>query len=197
MLWDAPRPNDAAVERSLARLRFTAAAIISPAVLRLLESFNAMLVNGGALGATFGVHDVDEVGQWFLSRNRFAEYGFVRRLLTSEVLADAMPDLVAKGPVLGTDTFKESSPLTLDGDIARKLVWGGAYGTFAGNEAQAKALGVAVSGELIGDGYEDFRLDVSANPWSPWFWGSAWDFTWAITDLRNQRVTLIAVTDTD
>ena len=196
VLWDAPRPDDAAVGQSLARLRLTAEAITAPATLQLLGSFNTMTINGVALGAALRVDDVDEVGQWFLSRNRFEEYGFVQRLLTSEALADALPDLVSDGPVRTTVEFEESSPLTLDGDIAQALLWRGG-GAFTGTAAEAKRLGVAASSELIGDRYEDFRVDTSDAPWSPWFGGICWDHTWAITDLRDQRVTLITITDTD
>ena len=196
VLWDAPRPDDAAVGPSLAGLRFTAEAITSPAVLQLLKFFNTLTTNGVALGAALRVDDVDEVGQWFLSRNRFEEYGFVQRLLTSEVLAEALPDLVADGPVRARVEFEESSPLTLDGDIAEALLFRGG-GAFAGTAAEAKQLGVAVSSELIGDRYEEFRVDISDAPWSPWFGDICWDYTWVITDLRDQRVTLITITDTE
>ena len=41
-----------------------------------------MLTNGGALVAAFTVQDADDTAQWFLSRNRFEEHGFIRCLLT-------------------------------------------------------------------------------------------------------------------
>lgn len=85
----------------------------------------------------------------------------------------------------------------MDGDLAAQLKWGGAYNSFDGTGADAKRLGLAFSTDIIGDRYDDFRVDHTHEAWSPWFFNVAWDHTWIITDKRHERVTLFCVTDTD
>jgi len=143
------------------------------------------------------VDNVDDTAHWFLSRNRFDEYGFIQLLLTSDALSSALPDLVPIDANPMQAKFEESSALLLDGQVAGALVWGAAHGQFDGSEAEAKKLGVDFCSELIGDRYEDFRVDRSHGYWSDWFGAVVWDHTWLITDRRNQRVTLLCTTDTD
>ena len=52
-------------------------------------------------------------------------------------------------------------------------------------------MGQDFSGEIIGDRYDEFRLHISGVPWCPWFFDFAWDHTWIVTDLRDQRVLLL------
>jgi hypothetical protein len=194
--WDAPHPSLDAVTVSHSRIRFAPTTVNSEAAQLLVETFRSILTNGGAYIAAFTVEDVDDAGHWFLSRNRFEEYDFVRCLIASEGLAEAMPAVVAEGVDTDAD-FRFSNPLSLDGNIAAQLKWGGAYGSFDGSGAEAKKLGAGFSGDIIGDRYDDFRIDETSDGWSPWFHAVAWDHTWVITDKRSQRVTLLCITDTD
>jgi hypothetical protein len=194
--WDAPRPNVDALTASRSRLRFTPTTVNSEHAHFLVETFRSILTNGGACIAAFTVENVDDAGHWFLSRNRFEEYEFARCLIASDGLAQAMPDVVEQG--VDKDThFRFLSPLSLDGSIAAQLKWGGAYGNFEGSGADAKKLGAGFSAEIIGDRFDDFRIDETSNSWSRWFHAVAWDHTWVITDKRDQRVTLLCITDTD
>jgi hypothetical protein len=195
--WEAPRPTLDDVLTSHRRIRFTRATVNSPGALRLVDTFRSILTNGGAHIAAFTVDDVDDTAHWFLSRNRFGEYGFIKQLLTSDALTSALPDLVPIDANPMDANFEESSALLLDGQLAGALVWGGPYGKFDGSEAEAKRVGVEVCSELIGDRYEDFRVDRSHGSWADWFHAVAWDCTWVITDKRNERVTLLCITDTD
>ena len=189
--------GDKELRRSRDTIGFVPAPVRSPAVLRVGEQFRSMLANGGAPVAAFAVHDADDTAQWFLSRNRFDEYEFIRCLLTSPALADTLPELYANGPLIKNLSFRVASPLCLNGSIASALKWGGAYIEFDGSGAKAKKLGQAFSDDIIGDRFDDFRVHISGIPWCPWFFDSAWDHTWIITDLRNQRVMLLCITDAD
>ncbi len=195
--WEAPRPDNNDVGTSHRRIRFTPATVNAPAALRLVDTFRSILTNGGAHIAAFTVDDVDDTAHWFFSRNRFGEYGFIEQLLKSDALATALPEVLPIDEYPMDAKFEESSALLLDGQLAGALVWGGPYGKFDGSEAEAKRVGVEVCVELIGDRYEDFRIDRSHGEWSEWFQAVAWDGTWLITDKRNQRVTLLCITDTD
>ena len=195
--WAAPRPGARELRRSRDAVQFIPASVGSPAVLRVVDQFRSMLANGGALAAAFTVQDADDTAQWFLSRNRFEEYGFIRCLLTAPALAETLPELYANGPLADSLDFRDASALGLDGSIASVLTWGGAYVQFVGSGADAKRMGQDFSDEIIGDRYDEFRLHISGVPWCPWFFDIAWDHTWIITDLRDQRVLLLCITDTD
>jgi hypothetical protein len=195
--WRAPPPRPHEVERSHDRLRFVPSTVDSPAAHTLVDTFRSILTNGGAQLAAFAVEDADETAHWFLSRNRFDEYGFVEQLLRSDAVAAALPALVPVDADPVQDLFQESSPLLLDGLLAGALTWGGAYGNFDGSSADAKKLALQVCSELMGTRYEDHRVDVSYLSWSAWFQAVVWDKTWIVTDNRHARVTLLCTTDTD
>ncbi len=194
--WSAAHPSPEQLRQSQELIRFAAVPVEAPAVLAVVDVLRPLLINGGAHAAAFNVTESDDTAAWFLSRNRFDEYGFVDCLLTSRALAEALPEVVAGG-VNRTAGFTGHTPLTLDGEIAAALTWGGAYEEFPGTAAQAKALGRAFSDELIGDRYDDVRVACSYQRWSPWFRGLAWDATWLITDLRHRRITMLCLTDVD
>ena len=193
---DAPRPGLTELTTSQQRIRFRPTSVTSVAADELLRQFRLILDNGGAHLATFTVEDLDDAGEWFLSRNHFEEYEFVQCLIASDGLSEALP-MVVEGGVNRQVRFSYSSPLTLDGDLAAQLTWGGAYTSFGAGGAVAKRIGAAFSADVIGDRYEDFRIDHTHESWSPWFFDVAWDRTWVITDRRDQRVTLLCLTDTD
>jgi hypothetical protein len=195
--WEVERPSPEDVSLSRKQLEFMQTDVTAPAALGLIETFRSLFHNGGAHIASFHVDQVDDTAHWFFSRNRFDEYGFITGLLASEAVASALPELAPIAADLAGATFEESSPLIFDGDLARTLIWAGPYTNFDGSMADAKRMGVEVSSELIGDRFEDFRLDYSHEPWSTWFKAIAWDGTWILTDQRDERVTLICITDTD
>lgn len=184
------------IQQSLRRLRFVSLPVDAASTIKLVETFRALLTKGGAHVATFKVTDSDDVAAWFISRNR-DEYGLADCLVRSSAFAEAMPEVAGAG-LLDTTDFERSSPLILDGELARTLVWGGAqtgFHSMAG--AKAKALASAFCAGLFGDRYDDIDVDHSWARWSSWFKGIAWDATWVITDRRYRQVTVLVITDTD
>jgi hypothetical protein len=86
---------------------------------------------------------------------------------------------------------------SLTGILATIIVQGGAYKAFQGSAAQAKDLADEAVADLTGRRYEDFRLDQTYEPWTPWFYNVAWDHTLVLTDYRNAELTILCITDTD
>jgi len=197
--WSATRPDDAAVERSRSSVVFVALPEDREPVRELVSALGGSMRHGGALSARFRVDGADATARWFLSRSRLAEYRFLRLLLGSSALAEALPELggatFARTP---DETFHAVNPVLLDGTLAAALCWGGACESFGDRPAAAKDLGVAFSDAVVGRRFGDVRLHVARPPWwSPWFRGVAWDGTWVVTDLARREVLLICATDTD
>lgn len=188
-------PTEEEIQQSLRRLKFRPVPVAAHAVIRLVDTFSTMLTNGGAHAAAFDVVDSDDIAAWLISRNR-DEFTLANTLVRSAAFAAAMPEVAGTGPLDPTD-FERSSALTLDGDLARTLQWGGAYTHPSMPGAQAKALGAAFCADLFGDRYDDVDVDHSWARWSGWFKGIAWDATWVVTDRRHRHVTVLCLTDTD
>jgi hypothetical protein len=188
-------PTEQQREQSQQRLRFQAVPVTAEPIIEVVESFRAMLTNGGAHVASFDVVESDEVAAWFIRRNR-AEYGLADRLVHSAAFVEAMPEVAEPG-FTGATEFERSTSLVLDGELASSLQWGGAYTDPPMPGAQAKRLGSAFCASLFGDRYDDIAVDRSSARWSLWFKGVAWDSTWVVTDRRYRHLTVLCLTDVD
>lgn len=93
--------------------------------------------------------------------------------------------------------FDWGSPFTLDGELARALVLGGAYKKFDGTARDAKSLGMRVCDSLFGERFLDVEVFRCWKAWSPWFHDVAWDSTIVLIDRRLQEVSVLVSTDTD
>ena len=198
--WTAVRccdevPAEDRLRLSRHRLRFEAVEINDPDVEAVVTALDALLATGGVVAAKFIVGGDDDTAHWFLSRNRFEEYGFIHCLLSAPALTEALPEL--RDMRLSELGLRESSPLMLDGEVACALTWGGACRDFDGSAAQAKRLGLRFSKAVVGDRYEDFHVDRTSSAWSSWFRGLLWDQTLIITDLRYKTVLVVCATDAD
>lgn len=154
------------------------------------------MVNGGGLVAGFDIDLPDNAphNPWIGPHRN--EYPLADMLVRSACFADALPEVASRG--VSDDTgFQWLSSLQLDGSLGAALWRGGAYETFRGTPAAAKAMGAAVCTSLFGDRYEDIRVDYSRAAWSGWFYDVACDNTWVITDRRDRHMTVLCVTDTD
>jgi hypothetical protein len=195
---DAKRPEWADIKRSHDRVTYEAYAVESPAVTALLDALRETHDNGGAMLAGFRVNADDVIG-WFASRNRLKEYDLFPHFLGSQAVRDALPELQVPQP-LGRELGFEPSwtgTLTIDGELAARLVHGGAYDTFEGSATEAKRLGAAFVDALVGDRHTDFKVYRSDEAWAPWFCDIAWDTTWILVDRRTPTVLLLCLTDTD
>lgn len=190
-------PSEEDVQQMWSKLQVTPVPFQHPALDELLEQFRAIYVNGGAVFARFQLSE-DPVLQWFGSRDRLPEISFFDRFLTTPAAASALPSLSIPNPLAAPLTLREdTSPLTFDGELAKVLVQGGAYMSFEGTAIEAKALGARFCEALIGQRYDEIKMYISREAWSPWFGNVAWDFTWFGVDKRNSQIWLLCATDTD
>ena len=189
------RPSFAHIEQMWRQLVILHLPTEAPALDEYLDEARRTHDNGGAQFGSFAL-PAHPVLHWFASRNRLEEVNFFEHLVRSPAFAHALPMLQ---PPVGRIIAKWEwgSSLTLDGELARLLVQGGAYHAFAGTAAQAKALGGRVCDALFGERYTDVEIFRTWEAWCPWFKGIAWDGTWLGIDKRESRVWLLSVTDTD
>jgi hypothetical protein len=168
----------------------------SPAIDTLLDALRATNANGGAVFARFRI-GTSATLQWVAARNRWPDYGLLDSFLRSPPVRLALPELKVGERLRAKPTWTEKSALTLGGELANELVVGGAYVSFQGPAAEAKAIGEAFCAALFGDRFGDIQLYETRTPWAPWFFDVAWDGTWIIVDKRERAISLLCVTDTD
>ena len=91
-----------------------------------LAELRQVNVNGAVIFGDFQIEGNKSL-DWFASRNRWDEVDFFRRLLSHSALQQRWPELVKKIRDDEFPDFEWGSSLTLDGELARSLVIGGAY----------------------------------------------------------------------
>lgn len=194
--WEQQRPSLEDIQRMWKELRITHEPFQHPAVEEVLHHLRAAHVNGGAEFAQFKLSE-NPGFHWFGSRNRLDEIDFFDRFLSSSAVSSALPALKIGEPAFSEAAFEPGSALTLDGEIARTLVQGGAYERFAGTAREAKEIARRFCDAMFGDRFDDLQIYRSYKPWSQWFFDVAWDVTWLGFDKRYVKVWLLCVTDTD
>jgi hypothetical protein len=194
--WKQERPSDTASEWLWRSVEIQSLEGIPDAVAEYLAALRVVNVNGGALYARFEVTGSRDF-TWFASRNRWDEIAFCSRFLSHPGVREKLPELTRDSKFDDDVGFEWGSSLTLDGELARALVIGGAYKKFEGTPKAAKELGARVCEALFGDRYLDVEVFRCWKAWSPWFHDVAWDSTCFVIDRRLRTVSLFASTDTD
>jgi len=95
--------------------------------------------------------------------------------------------------------FRATSSFLLDGELAQKLYYGGAYSS-AKRESDGRAekeSALAFCDALFGLRFSEVDYYATHNAWTPWFGGIAWDWTAVLFDRRSRALSILAVTDTD
>jgi hypothetical protein len=194
--WNQGRPNGRTIEWLWRSVVIQPVEGVPSAVADYLSELRRLNVNGGAAYAAFAVSGNAEF-DWFAKRNRWDEVSFFSRFLTHATVRSALPDVTKEPRFDERASFEWGSSLSLDGELARKLVMGGAYEKFDRPPREAKQLAIAVCDALFGDRYLDVEVFHCWNAWSDWFCDVAWDHTCIIIDKRKQTVAVVASTDTD
>ena len=198
--WDQPRPSLQELIASWPHLRWETRPLEDDSLQSYLDEVRRTHSNGGFLLGRWRAVEYPDVAQWFASRNRLDEYELFRLLFDSDTFREALPALDVP-PRLDrvAARLKEqwAGSLMLDGAWAGLIVQGGAYERFRGTAREAKDLAAGAVHALIGDRFEDIRVDVSHEAWTPWFANVAWDHTCVLTDTRNAEITVLCITDTD
>ena len=155
-----------------------------------------MYACGGAFLARFKV-DGGRDFDWFASRNRLEEISFFSRFLMHPAVTDKLPEPTRGATFDESFTVEWGSSLTLDGELARAILGGGAYHDFEGPARDAKRMGARVCDALFGDRFLDVEVYRSGSSWSPWFLMAVFDTTYFIVDRREQVVSILVATDED
>jgi hypothetical protein len=98
-------------------LRFEHVPVEHPAMSRLLAELRWSHVNGGALLASFAVHDPPASGFWFQKRTPAGDHLALELFLTSSALATALPMLRTNEGLVCAPEFVWRSAFTLDGEL--------------------------------------------------------------------------------
>lgn len=122
---------------------------------------------------------------------------FIKKFLLSPDIIHLMPELNIKNSLKENIYVKYLSSLIFDGDLAIRILLGGAYKEFNGNPSDAKKIGQKLSNEIIGDRYTDITIFTTDDAFTDWYFGVAWDTTWIIFDKGKSKVWIICMTDTD
>ncbi|MCF4121739.1 hypothetical protein L1785_12170 [Antribacter sp. KLBMP9083] len=197
--WNAPRPTETEMVESWTAIRWEHSPIDAPGLEAYLDAARAAF-RGRCLAGRWRAVEYPDATAWFTTRNRHDEYGLHSQLLDSAVVRTDLAELEIPAALDRIPAgLKEewAGALTLDGTLAALIVQGGPYDRFRGTAAQAKELASAAVHSLVGDRYEDFRVDYSGTAWTPWFWDETWDHTYVITDNGRAEVTVLCLTDTD
>jgi len=198
--WDEPRPSIEELIGSWPQMGWDSVRVGSGLLDAYLSQVRETHVNGGYLLGRWRAVRYSDVAAWFASRNRLEEYEMHRLLFDSPIVRrDLAPlEIPAKlDRVPGALKEVPGGALNLDGILATIIVQGGAYKSFQGLAAEAKSLADEAVADLTGRRYEDFRLDQTFEPWTPWFRDVAWDYTFVLTDYRNAEMTVLCITDAD
>lgn len=198
--WNEPRPSLEDLIGSWASVEWETVPLESSAIDAYLSQVRETHTNGGYLVGRWRAVQYSDVTAWFAARNRLEEYEMHRLLFDSPVVRRDLAALQIPGRldrVPGALREVAGGALTLDGILATTIVQGGAYGAFRGPAAEAKRLADDAVADLTGRRYEDFRLDRTHEPWTPWFFDVAWDDTLVLTNYPKAEMTVLCLTDTD
>jgi hypothetical protein len=193
---DQRRPTDAAVEQLWRSIDVRPIDESPPAVEEYLAELRRVYACGGAFLARFKIDGGRDL-EWFASRNRLDEISFFSRILTHPAVTAKLPEPTRDATFNESFTVEWASSLTLDGELARAIVMGGAHDRFEGPPRDAKRLGARVCDELFGDRFLDVEVYRSRSKWSPWFKMITFDTTYFIVDRREQVVSILVATDED
>ncbi len=204
--WNQRYPTPSDIRRMWEEISFEPVVIDHPALDELLDALRRTRVQGGVLLGCFRVSE-HRTFDYFASRNgllsdeRDDKVGFSRRFLSSPAVATALPQLSVDSPAQDWDIqfpplFEWASSLTLDGELAERLVLGGAYHVFPGTPAESKSLGQRFCAAMFGTRYDEVRGYRSFERWHGWF-HYVEHTTWLLIDKRRRNIWLLCLTDLD
>lgn len=198
--WTEDRPSEQDLTDSWASLDWERQPLVHPELDIYLDHVRRTHVNGGHIVGRWRATQYADTTAWFMARNRFEEYDLFRVFFGHPTVRSDLADLQLPADLRAIhERFRQQTAgaLTLDGLLAGILVNGGAYERFKGAASDAKDIANRVVAALTGKRYEDFRVDLSHEAWTPWFRDVAWDHTFVLTDRAKAEITVLCITDAD
>ena len=163
---------------------------------RFVESLRACYDNGDVGFFQFSVEGNDHLS-WYASRNRWLEINFFEEFFQLPALQEQMKEILIGINLSKESVFNWGSAYTIDGELARVLKSGGAYGKFSGSGNDAKVLAGTLCRSIFEERYEDIQVYENHRAWSSWFHNVAWDYTFCWIDHKKHEISILCATDTD
>jgi hypothetical protein len=190
--WSEERPSDAATWAAWEETTFSLAPLTDERIDRLLAALGATYGDGVRFGS-FSL-PANPVLDWYASRNRFDEFGFVDRFVSSDAMHELLPELaVEELPADMRFEWDLENSFALDGQLAAHAAGHGYDPRRLGDE-KAKTLGRAFCDAFFGTRYSEVVVFRSYEAWSGWFHDIGWDLTWIVIDKRHRRTSILALT---
>lgn len=190
-----PRPDWSEAFAYFHSMSVERAPLTHPAIDAVVQSFRATHANGGAHFARWQLPD-HRIVRYFAAHHGL-DVGFFSGLLRSATIRADLPMLKIPERFESPPTFRVTSSLSFEGDLANAIHVGGAYTTDAVSAREAKRLSSGFCAALFGDRLDEIGLYSSYDAWTPWFFNVAWDASWFGVDLRDRTCWLLCKTDTD
>lgn len=170
---------------------------LAPPMEWLSDLFRSLYSNGGVLSASFRAEIPEKVEELFWRTHSFSEQDILEGLLQTPVFRQRFPELEHELSPSNRAGFESIHPLSLDGELAIAVRWGGAYTVNDQPMSFAKELGRKFCAELFNDQYENMVVFRSTQAWSSWFFEIAWDYSWIFFDKGTRQIHVMFGTDTD
>ncbi|NYF09766.1 hypothetical protein HDC94_000922 [Leifsonia sp. AK011] len=195
-----PRPSLTELIESWSELKWESRELDEPELDRYLDALASTHTNGGYLIGRWKAVQLPDAARWCIAMNQLSYYELFRTLFDSQAFREHMSRLEVPKDLPRVPAGLVEQPLgslTLDGLWAGQLVSGGAYDKFEGSALEAKELASSAVESIFEGRFEEFRVDISYEAWTPWFCDIAWDSTYVLTDRRHAEITVLCVTDSD
>ncbi len=212
--------SNAEYEQLVTRLTLEELPVENDSITAVISEIDAITRTGKAVLRKFEIVDEEGVLEYVEETPNANVHGllsttaFLEDFLRSPELNEAIPELNTENGFSGyhwysdtnhrsratddSQTFDSYHPVFVDGYLAWLLIRGGAYESFSGTDATAKALGRQFTDAVIGGRYEQitgYRLEEIQ--WSEWFDGIPhWDETLILVDSEKSLLWLFMFTST-
>jgi hypothetical protein len=154
-----------------------------------------MFVNGGAILGCFSPNNPKvfdgEVRNHFQGGNVFITF------LNSPSVKLSLPELDIESPSVELMALRSTVPLVMEGELTHLLLSGGAYKRFDGSVDDARTISRNLMTAMIDNRCLTPLVASSSAPWTKWFHGIAWDYTYIVIDHEVPLIWLLCLTDTD
>jgi hypothetical protein len=167
---------------------------LSAGLIAVRDVLSENFCNGGAVVARFRVVTPKALS-WNSLQSPEDASRFLERLFAHPVVVEQMPEVAETNERI--HEFKSASASDSFGNILKLILHGGLYGRFEGPSEDAIALVTEFMREAIGLRFRESRAWYNTRPWTSWFFGIAWDYSYVWMDLEDSAITVLLITDCD
>lgn len=137
---------------------------------------------------------------WFCAGGLLNEIDFFPKFLSRPTVIDSFGENQFSYSAAKPPLFELKSGFVVDGELARLLYEGGAYGsTYKQSPAEAKTDARIFCAQLFQEKYntQALRYYTSIHAWNTWFKGLIIDYTYMLFCLETRTLWMLCFTDVD